>query len=362
MEYMNVLVWIGFCQALFAAILMFAKKERSVSDKVLSAWMMLLSVEFLTCGIDYHVFQRPLLSGSHLLFNAALYLYVRSLTEAGFRLKYVQLFHLVPFVLFEILAYIIQEPLSLGDYLVYNDNYLFRLSFAMINLISWLVYSVLSISMIHKYRTNLLNETSNIQRNENIKWLLSVTLFYVVYCILEFMLSYFLIIKGYHSMAPHIFNYSMLLVLIYMLSFYGLLQKNIPEQLLITKKRTQYKNPLLSDRDRKDIGEKVLDYFDKHKAYLNPDLSMEILSSDLNVPKHHLTEVLNIGLGKSFFHLVNSYRVDAVKIMLADPGNFYSIEAIGYECGFSNKSSFYKVFKETVGKTPVEYRDSLSSA
>lgn len=348
MEYMNVLVWIGFCQALFAAILMFAKKERTVSDKVLSAWMMLLSVEFLTCGIDYQVFQRPLLSGSHLLFNAALYLYVRSLTEAGFSLKYVQLFHLVPFVLFEVLAYI-------------NDNDLFRLSFTIINLISWLVYSVLSISMIHKYRTNLLNETSNIQRNENIRWLLSVTLFYMVYCILEFMLSSFLIIRGYHSMAPHIFNYSMLLVLVYMLSFYGLLQKNIPEQWLVTKKSRQYKKPLLSDGDRKDLGEKVLAYFDKHKAYLNPDLSMEVLSSDLNVPKHQLTEVLNIGLGKNFFHLVNAYRVEAVKKMLADPGNIYSIEAIGYECGFSNKSSFYKVFKETVGKTPAEYRDSLTS-
>jgi AraC-like DNA-binding protein len=362
MEYMNVLVWIGFCQALFAAILMFTKKERTVSDKILSAWMVLLSIEFLTCGIDYLLFQRPLLSGSHLLFNAALYLYVRSLTEAGFRLKYLQLIHLIPFLLFEIMAYIIQEPLALGDYLVYDDNYLFRLSFALINLISWLIYSALSISLIHKYRVNLLNEKSNIERNENIKWLVSVTTFYVVYCILEFVLSYFLVAKGYHSMTPHIFNYSLLLVLVYMLSFYGLLQKNIPEQLLVAKDRKQYKKPLLNDRDRNAIGKKVLEFFDVQQAYLNPDLSMEVLAAELNVPKHQLTEVLNTGLGKSFFHLVNSYRVEAVKKMLADPGNNYSIEAIGYECGFSNKSSFYKIFKETVGKTPVEYRDSLSCA
>ena len=57
---------------------------------------------------------------------------------------------------------------------------------------------------------------------------------------------------------------------------------------------------------------KVLAYFDKHKAYLNPDLSMEVLSSDLNVPKHQLTEVLNIGLGKNFFHR-SMHTVEAVK-------------------------------------------------
>ncbi|HEY6915810.1 MAG TPA: helix-turn-helix domain-containing protein, partial [Paludibacter sp.] len=64
----------------------------------------------------------------------------------------------------------------------------------------------------------------------------------------------------------------------------------------------------------------------------------------LKIPKYQITEVLNTELGNNFFQFVNHYRVEAVKMMLSDPKNKYSIEAIGYECGFSSKSSFYTVF------------------
>jgi len=97
---------------LFAAILMFTKRERSLSDKILSGWLTLLSIEFLTCGLDYEIFNQPLLSSSFLLFNPALFLYINSLTRPSFRLKWMQLLHLLPFVVFELYAYVVKEPFS----------------------------------------------------------------------------------------------------------------------------------------------------------------------------------------------------------------------------------------------------------
>ena len=358
---MNTLVWIGFCQAMFAAILMFNKNEQTVSDKILSAWLVLLAIEFLTAGMDYQFYKTPLLSGSHLLSNAAFYLYVRSLTRSGFHLKYRHLAHLLPFLIFKILAYILNAALMMGDYLVYEEDYMFRFSYAITSLVSWLIYSPLSLTMVYHYRANLLNQTSRIETNENIRWLMTVTVFYVIYCFLTYIISFVLIIKGdYYSSIPEIINYSLLLFLLYMLSFYGLRQKHIPEAFQISNDKKNKKKPLLDDQTRKEIGKQVLAYFQEKKAYLNPDLNMDILSADLQLPKHQLTEVLNTELGKNFFRLVNSYRIEAVKKMLAGSRNHYSIEAIGFECGFSNKSSFYKIFKETVGETPSEYKKRIS--
>ena len=89
-------------------------------------------------------------------------------------------------------------------------------------------------------------------------------------------------------------------------------------------------------------------------------LYLDWVSSEtiLHIPKHHLTEVLNTAIGKNFFQFVNAYRVEAVKAALSKKDNLYSIEAIGYDCGFSSKSSFFTVFKKMTGMTPLQYRQS----
>jgi len=86
-----------------------------------------------------------------------------------------------------------------------------------------------------------------------------------------------------------------------------------------------------------------------------------MLSAALKVPKYQLTEVLNTEIGQNFFQFINTYRVEAVKKMLINPKNHFSIEAIGYECGFASKSAFYTVFKSLTGQTPVAFRDAIKS-
>ena len=85
---MDVIVWIGFAQALFAGILTITKDKKSSADYLLSAWLFLLSIEFLTVGIELYVYTNfVFLSNTFLLFNPALFLYTRSLVKPSFRLK-----------------------------------------------------------------------------------------------------------------------------------------------------------------------------------------------------------------------------------------------------------------------------------
>jgi AraC-like DNA-binding protein len=353
---MHTIAWIGFSQSLFAAILMFTKKNSSLPDKILSGWLTLLAIEFMTCALDYEIFGEPLLSSSFLLFNPAMYLYISSLTRPDFRLKWTQLIHFLPYAIFEIIAYQTQEPFYPDIFFVRDENYTFRISFAFANIISWAIYNPISLVFVHKHRMHLKNEQSNIEQNENLGWVLSIGIFYVVYCIIGVILFALIFFYDYEPLTPHIYNYSVLLILIFALSFYGLRQQVLSPKILASSQKTPYKNSSLTDEVREKIKNTVIQHFEKEKAYLNPALNMDLLASDLKIPKHQLTEVLNTTIGKNFFNFVNAYRVEAVKTMLLDPSNKYSIEAIGYDCGFSSKSSFYTVFKQMTGYTPVEFR------
>jgi AraC-like DNA-binding protein len=357
---MNTLVWIGFCQSLFAAILMFTKRNNAMSDRILSGWLMLLAIDFLSCGINSKIFVQPLLISSFLLFNPALYLYVGSLTRHRFKLHWAQLLHLIPYLFFGTYTYIIQEPFQLNSFFQHDNHFTFRIIFGAVNLISWLVYNPLTLILVHKFRMNLRTELSNIEKNENLGWVLVVAVFYVVYCLLAFIITVVVFFDKLDPLSPHFYNYSMLLVLIYIMSFYGLRQRQVSKHLLIAGTKTPYLNSNLSPENKYLIRQKIVDYFEKEKAYLNPDLNMNLLSKSLGIPKYQITEVLNTDIGKSFFNFVNFYRVEAVKLMLSDSSNKFSIEAIGYDCGFSSKSSFYTVFKSMTGKTPVSYRESVS--
>jgi len=357
---MNTLVWIGFCQSLFAAILLFSKRNRSVSDTILTGWLLLLSIDFISCALNYEIFKRPMLTSSFLLFNPALYLYIKSLTNKSFKTRWIQLLHLLPFIFFETYMYIIKQPFSLDTFFLRDNNLIFRLVLGSATIISWCIYNPLSLILVHRHRMYLRNELSNIEKNENLGWVLSVAIFYVVYCILAFLITVIAFYAKLNPITPYIYNYIVLLILIYCMSFYGLRQKAVAQLILINEPLSlPYKNSNLSIETKEKIKQKIINYFEKEKAYLNPELSMTVVSESLKIPKYQITEVLNIEIGKSFYQFVNQYRVEAVKTMLSDPENKYSIEAIGYDCGFSSKSSFYTVFKNMTDQTPVAYRHSF---
>lgn len=353
---MITLIWIGFSQSLFVAILMFTKKESSLPDKVLSGFLTLLSIEFLTCGVDYFAYNEPLLSSSFLLFNPALYIYINSLTRSNFKLHPWQLLHLLPFIGFEITAYLLHEPLALETYFFSDKQLLFRILFGIANVVSWLVYNPLSLILVHRHRMHLRNEKSTIGTNENLSWILFVSIFYVVFCILSVVFALLIFTHTIHPLSPHFFNYSMLLVLIYVFGFYGLRQQTLSFELLNQRPATPYLHSTLTEDLKLAIAAKIKQYTEQEKPWLHSDFNMDALSAAVSIPKYQLTEVLNSHMGFNFFQYINMYRVEAVKEMLSDPKNNYSIEAIGYECGFASKSAFYSVFKKMTQTTPVEYR------
>ncbi|BAV04124.1 AraC-type DNA-binding protein [Filimonas lacunae] len=97
-------------------------------------------------------------------------------------------------------------------------------------------------------------------------------------------------------------------------------------------------------------------YMQQHQVYLNTELSLEILSQKTCIPKHHLTQLLNDKLHKSFYRFVNEYRIQHATEKLKNQATEVNILSLAYDCGFNSKSSFNNYFKQLTGYTPSAYR------
>jgi YesN/AraC family two-component response regulator len=92
--------------------------------------------------------------------------------------------------------------------------------------------------------------------------------------------------------------------------------------------------------------------------YLKTDLTLNDLAEKLQVPSYLVTMALNNGLKKTFYDLVNGYRVEEAKRLLLDPKTKNNkILALGFDSGFNSKTTFNTVFKKFTGLTPTEFRE-----
>lgn len=361
---METIAWIGLAQSLFGAVLVVTKHSASTPDRILSVWLCLLSVVFLSFGIDLKVYSAPLLTSSFLLFNPAIFLYVISLTTDGFRLKPLHLLHLIPFLFFEIFSHISGTGFNPHLFLESDSDLLFRLLFAGANLASWAIYSPLTLLRVHKHRMELRNQLSTIESADKLSWILFISIFYTVYWILLLLISIYVVTVKADNPLPHYFNYSVMLILVFVITYYGVRQSEIRKFFGPGKRaeeaRVVSSQKIASEQEQR-IADAIENFLKVQKGYRNSQLSMEMLSKATGFPRYQLTEVINKRLGSSFFQLINSYRTLEAKELLADPHSKYSIEAMGSECGFGSRSSFYSFFKKSEGMTPMEYRTMVLS-
>jgi len=121
-------------------------------------------------------------------------------------------------------------------------------------------------------------------------------------------------------------------------------------------RQMEKKYPMSEDHIKKI--RKSLNYlFEKEKIYQDEFLSLNSLAERLNIPPHQLSWIINYKIGKSFFDLLNHYRIEDVKKRLTDfQERNKTILEIAYSSGFNTKSAFNKTFKILTGKTPREYR------
>ncbi len=124
--------------------------------------------------------------------------------------------------------------------------------------------------------------------------------------------------------------------------------------------KNRYRTSSLRGIDEIRLFDRIKAIMDEEKLFLDPDLTLRKLSGRLDTNTKYLSQVINHHGGCNFLTFINGYRISEVKKYL-DAGDFYkhTFFGIAQRCGFKNKSTFYKVFRDTTGMTPKAYADKL---
>ena len=113
---------------------------------------------------------------------------------------------------------------------------------------------------------------------------------------------------------------------------------------------------------QKKLFKKINKYILEQKKYLDPYISLESLSEELNMSSGHLSNLINNNSKRHFSDYINDLRVKQVKKIIKDEEYAnYTMVAIGLESGFNSKSTFYSAFKKFTNLSPTQFRKQFST-
>lgn len=92
--------------------------------------------------------------------------------------------------------------------------------------------------------------------------------------------------------------------------------------------------------------------------YYSEKLTLDSTAKKFNMTPKSFCRFFKNNFHKTFIEYVNDIRISKAMTMLEN-GNT-SVTDIAFSCGFSNMSYFTKVFKSTVGFTPLGYKKHIS--
>ena len=257
--------------------------------------------------------------------------------------------------------FILNEENSQSLMLLIN-TYTFNVSLE-IEIYVWTIYILYYIQFLYflKLFIKLLKETQNNPlfpfESDWIKYILIVLVIYEIVFFVAWLL------KGEILLLDIILSDLAILLL----GIIGLRHDEILLELQISK--SFEKNSILnserkikskiSEGKKKEIISELKETILKDKLYLNPNLKINNFAKKVHLPEKELSIIINDSIGKNFSSFINEYRINEACSLLNDPN--VKILDITSKVGFFSKSTFNYTFKEFIGKTPTEYRESLQT-
>ncbi len=359
----------GTAVGLFLIVALLRKNRKTSADWILFSWFLIVLTHLSYFHLSfnqyldgYPIFQ-AIGNSLPILHILIIFLYVKAL------LGELNLFLFIK-NLFIFLIYLLTFYFMIHSGKMIWQGHLLKIDISSPWYVYWVTPSFLIVFLIYTYRLIQIAGNLKVRLKNVFSDYLRTNINWIGYWVVSFVIVSLIIIVtvlladiGYMNISTSfvIVNFSMS----FQLFFIG--QFGIKSDFTFKKEIThgddlkeKYSKSGITDDQLQTLSRMVIEFMEEKKPYLNNELTLSDIAEELNIPTYQTSQVINEGIGKSFFDLVNEYRIEEVKKKLSDQNfSHLSFLGIGFESGFNSKSGFYKAFKKSTGMTPSEYKRSI---
>ena len=396
-RYFELLLAMGAAWA-FSGIIRFSlPKNRKAPDAVFA--VVVIGV-FLLCILDNllrpHLlpmavlqFIYPVTRVSYLLVGPALWFYVKVLLEDGFKLKRSALLHLIPFAIW--FLNILMEPSTIHPKIQFGENpnlsdgpesslIPFEFLWSLSKNLSRLIYSAVILVILRRHSRRLPDRVSSIHSRNTLSWLGYLVVFYTAIYLLGSLIHLTVPEESLFAQVFAAVGRSLPAVLfVFLFSLFsedqpilGLKEdpgsekadeKGVTGNINDQNEGPKYEKSGLSEEESGILFRNLVDHIMQTKAYLDPELTLDMLATQMGETRHRLSEAINRESGKRFFSFINGFRLEEFReAVKSERYPDYTILAVAFECGFRSSSAFYSLVKKELGTTPKALVNDILSA
>jgi AraC-like DNA-binding protein len=359
---------------LLSVFLLTSRKGRRVSNVFLAFFFILLIVNLADGILSYvGVYAKyPQLAhiedGFVFLFGPTLYFYTLSIIYKDFKFTRRHLLHALPFIVLTILYQVYYHLQSEEEQIKIQNAIINRSLPAGFYISVFLIYAHVAIYLwygfrhLRHYREKIKESFSSLDKI-NLDWLYFMLGAFALLLTISFIYT-FLPAVGLKQLFDPLFILSLIFIFFFAI---GIVWKGLTHPQLFSgieqpAERERKYAESIRDEERASAKTELRALMEEKKLFLDPDLTLEKMAANTRYSPKRLSQLINDSHGQSFFDFVNSYRIrEAESILRASKDPRLTILEVMYACGFNSKSSFNTIFKQKTGKTPTEYRKSLTT-
>jgi AraC-like DNA-binding protein len=363
-------------QLLFLSLyLLTQEKGKRISNLLLGLFFLFISINLL----DFFLLQEgfyisnPQLAGLGsclpLLFGPLIYFYTNSVIYKNFSFSSRNFLHFLPFlVLCAGTEYYYLGKSNSGQEKILSDfrSHHFPLLISIIStliFIQFLIYVIASLILVSRYKRASRQYFSD-SKNMNVSWLYTTLIFFIAIIIISAVngviaqtnwAKYYLTVFNFIILSMLLFIIRVMLKALHKPDFFSI---STEEELRIQSSGSHIKSSLKPDnREAGRIAQIVLEYVKNNKPYLDAELTLDQLASQLSIRPRALSQTINEELGQNFYDFINRNRIEEASRLLTNPKDRkITVLEVLYEVGFNSKSSFNTLFKKYTGLTPSEFK------